>query len=44
MFEKETFMDNKRLDGLYLLGFHSQAYDLKLKKEKVEDKKESSEN
>ena len=44
LFEKETFMDNKRLDGLYLLGFHSQAYDLKLKKEKVEDKKESSEN
>ncbi len=43
LFEKETFMDNKRLDGLYLLGFHSQAYDLKLKKEKVEDKKESSE-
>ena len=44
LFEKETFMDTKRLDGLYLLGFHSQAYDLKLKKEKVEDKKESSEN
>lgn len=43
LFEKETFMDNKRLDGLYLLGFHSQAYDLKLKKEKVKDKKESSE-
>lgn len=43
LFEKETFMDNKRLDGLYLLGFHSQAYDLKLKKEKLEDKKNSSE-
>lgn len=44
LFEKETFLDNnanKRLDGLYLLGFHSQSYDLKkIKKENSEDKKE----
>ena len=35
--------DNSRLEGLYLLGFHNQAYDLKLKKEKSEEKEESSE-
>ena len=40
LFEKETFCDNSRLDGLYLLGFHSQSYDLKVKKENSEDKKE----
>ena len=44
LFKKETFLDNnanKRLDGLYLLGFHSQSYDLKkIKKENSEDKKE----
>lgn len=41
LFEKETFCDNSRLDGLYLLGFHSQSYDLKkIKKENSEDKKE----
>ena len=40
LFEKETFSDNSRLDGLYLLGFHSQSYDLKIKKENSEDKKE----
>lgn len=33
LFEKGTFCDNSRLNGLYLLGFHSQAYDLKVKKE-----------
>ena len=31
---------NKKLDGLYLLGFHSQAYDLKLKKEDSKEKEE----
>lgn len=40
LFDIETFKDNKKLDGLYLLGFHSQEYDLKLKKEKSEEKKE----
>lgn len=32
LFEIDSFKDNKKLDGLYLLGFHSQAYDLKLKR------------
>lgn len=40
LFDIETFKDNKKLDGLYLLGFHSQEYDLKFKKEKSEEKKE----
>lgn len=43
LFDKNTFTDNSRLEGLYLLGFHNQAYDLKLKKEKSEEKEESSE-
>ena len=43
LFDKSTFTDNSRLEGLYLLGFHNQAYDLKLKKEKSEEKEESSE-
>lgn len=38
LFDKSTFTDNSRLEGLYLLGFHNQAYDLKLKKEKSEEK------
>lgn len=33
LFEIESFCDNSKLDGLYLLGFHSQAYDLQMKKE-----------
>lgn len=40
LFDVEKFKDNKRLDGLYLLGFHSQSYDFKIKKEDVEEKKE----
>lgn len=38
LFEVESFSDNKKLDGLYLLGFHSQAYDLKQKKEDSKEK------
>ena len=38
LFDKSTFTDNSRLEGLYLLGFHNQAYDLKLEKEKSEEK------
>lgn len=35
LFEEDTFQGNDRLEGLYLLGFHSQSYDLKqYKKEK----------
>lgn len=40
LFEIDSFKDNKKLDGLYLLGFHSQAYDLKLKKEDSKEKEE----
>ena len=40
LFEVDSFRDNKKLDGLYLLGFHSQAYDLKLKKEDSKEKEE----
>ena len=29
LFGTEDFTDNKKLDGLYLLGFHSQSYELK---------------
>ena len=32
LFEKESFQDNSRLEGLYLLGFHSQAYESKREK------------
>ena len=40
LFEVGSFKDNKKLDGLYLLGFHSQAYDLKQKKEDSKEKEE----
>lgn len=40
LFVKESFSDNSRLNGLYLLGFHSQAYDFKLKKANSENKEE----
>lgn len=44
LFEIEQFQDNSRLDGVYLLGFHSQAYKLKMKKEDAADKKEEDKN
>lgn len=40
LFEVDSFSDNSRLEGLYLLGFHSQSYDLKAKKETVKDGEE----
>lgn len=40
LFDIDKFKENKKLDGLYLLGFHSQEYDLRLKKENSEEKKE----
>ena len=44
LFEVETFLDNSKLDGLYLLGFHSQSQDLKeMKKEDSEEKLKESE-
>ena len=40
----ETFLDNSKLDGLYLLGFHSQSQDLKeMKKENSEENLKESE-
>lgn len=32
LFDIDKFKENKKLDGLYLLGFHSQEYDLRFKK------------
>lgn len=40
LFDIDKFKGNKKLDGLYLLGFHSQEYDLRFKKENSEEKKE----
>lgn len=40
LFDIDQFKENKKLDGLYLLGFHSQEYDLRFKKENSEEKKE----
>lgn len=40
LFDIDKFRENKKLDGLYLLGFHSQEYDLRFKKENSEEKKE----
>ncbi len=38
LFEVEGFRDNSKLDGLYLLGFHSQSHDLKnYKKEETRE-------
>ena len=36
-FSVEEFRKNNKLDGLYLLGFHSQAYALKNNKNKAKD-------
>lgn len=33
LFDIDKFKENKKLDGLYLLGFHSQEYDLKKEEE-----------
>ena len=32
LFTLDTFKDNKKLDGLYLLGYHSQAFEMNNKK------------
>lgn len=40
LFDIDKFKENKKLDGLYLIGFHSQEYDLRFKKENSEEKKE----
>lgn len=38
-FSIKDFEDDKVLDGLYLLGFHNQSYDLKKKKEDQKEEK-----
>lgn len=38
LFDEETFKDNSKLDGLYLLGFHSESYELRNKEaDKAQD-------
>ncbi|MBY0757723.1 type I-C CRISPR-associated protein Cas8c/Csd1 [Sellimonas caecigallum] len=37
LFDMDSFRKNDKLDGLYLLGFHSQSYDLKYNKNKAND-------
>lgn len=37
LFDVDAFQDNGKLDGLYLLGFHSQSFDLKYNKNKAND-------
>lgn len=37
LFDVEAFRKNDKLDGLYLLGFHSQSYELKYNKNKAND-------
>ena len=37
LFDVDEFRNNDKLDGLYLLGFHSQSYDLKYNKNKAND-------
>ena len=37
LFDVEEYRNNDKLDGLYLLGFHSQSYDLKYNKNKAND-------
>ena len=40
LFKVEDYKDTGRLNGLYLLGFHSQSYDFKVEKEHADEKNE----
>ena len=40
LFDVDSFGDNSKLGGLYLLGFHHQAYELTSKKTKFNEKEE----
>lgn len=40
-FSIDKFTDNHRLEGLYLLGFHNQSYELKHPKDKKNEQKEN---
>lgn len=42
LFDEESFADNRKLEGLYLLGYHSQSYVLKYGNKK-EEKEETHE-
>lgn len=37
LFEEEKFVENSKLEGLYLLGYHSQMYALKYKEKETEE-------
>ena len=39
LFEVDAFKEKGRLDGLYLLGFHSQMFEFKREKNNQQDKK-----
>lgn len=39
-FNEKNFIDNRKLEGLYLLGFHSQSFDLKIRKKEEEKENE----
>ncbi len=41
LFEVSSFQENTKLDGLYLLGFHSQSFDLKNYKKEESDREEN---
>ena len=43
LFDEDTFKDNSKLDGLYLLGFHSESYELRNKEAVKEHDKTSEE-
>lgn len=43
LFTVESYQDNRKLDGLYLLGFHSQSYDLKKYKEEKKETEQEEE-
>lgn len=40
LFDEKEFTNNDRLEGLYLLGYHSQSYELKYRPKKAEEEKE----
>ncbi|MCC2256182.1 type I-C CRISPR-associated protein Cas8c/Csd1 [Ruminococcus sp. CLA-AA-H200] len=39
-FQEDTYADNRRLEGIYLLGFHSQAMELRKKKKEEKSTEE----
>jgi len=37
LFDENDFVNNSRLEGVYLLGYHSQSYEFRYKEEKVQE-------